>query len=135
MPQVLDAVNVPVLAAGAIADGRGVAAALALGAAGAVVGTRFIATHESQATPEYRNTILQARDDTTMRTRCYTGKPARSIRTPYAVESERDRSKIRPFPQQARRFRGLPRGSVNLAAASKLGKKRRMICKWFRGAN
>jgi enoyl-[acyl-carrier protein] reductase II len=101
VPQVLDAVNVPVLAAGGIADGRGVAAALALGATGAVVGTRFIATQESQATPEYRNAILQARDDTTMRTRCYTGKPARCIRTPYAVEWERDPSKIQPFPQQA----------------------------------
>jgi enoyl-[acyl-carrier protein] reductase II len=101
VPQVLDAVNVPVLAAGGIADGRGVAAALALGAAGVVVGTRFIATEESQATAEYRNAILQASDDATMRTRCYTGKPARCIRTPYAVEWERDPSKIQPFPQQA----------------------------------
>ena len=101
VPQVLDAVKVPVLAAGGIADGRGIAAALALGAAGVVVGTRFIATEESQATAEYRDAILQARDDTTMRTRCYTGKPARCIRTPYAVQWERDPSKIQPFPQQA----------------------------------
>jgi enoyl-[acyl-carrier protein] reductase II len=101
VPQMIDAVKVPVLAAGGIADGRGVAAALALGAAGVVVGTRFIATFESQSAPEYREAIVKARDDSTMRTRCYTGKPARCIRTPYALEWEQDPSKIMPFPQQA----------------------------------
>jgi enoyl-[acyl-carrier protein] reductase II len=101
VPQMIDAVKVPVLAAGGIADGRGVAAALALGAAGVVIGTRFIATYESQSAPEYREAIVKARDDSTMRTRCYTGKPARCIRTPYALEWEQDPSKIMPFPQQA----------------------------------
>lgn len=101
VPQMLDAVRVPVLAAGGIADGRGIAAALALGAAGVVIGTRFIATVESQAASEYRRAIVQARDDSTMRTRCYTGKPARCIRTSYAEEWERDPSRIMPFPQQA----------------------------------
>lgn len=101
VPQVVDAVRVPVLAAGGIADGRGIAAALALGAAGVVIGTRFIATEESQAASEYRHAIVQARDDATMRTRCYTGKPARCIRTPYAQEWEREPSRIMPFPQQA----------------------------------
>lgn len=102
VPQMLDAVDVPVLAAGGIADGRGVAAALALGAAGVIVGTRFIATPESQATAEYRQALLSAQDDSTMRSRCYTGKTARFIRTPYALEWEKDPSKIRPFPEQAR---------------------------------
>ena len=102
VPQMLDAVAVPVLAAGGIADGRGVAAALALGAAGVIVGTRFIATPESQATAEYRQALLSAQDDSTMRSRCYTGKTARFIRTPYALEWEKDPSKIKPFPEQAR---------------------------------
>jgi enoyl-[acyl-carrier protein] reductase II len=101
VPQVIDAVKIPVLAAGGIADGRGVAAALALGAQGVVVGTRFIATPEAQAAIEYKESIVHAQDDSTMRTRCYTGKPARCIRTPYALEWERDPSKIKPFPQQA----------------------------------
>jgi enoyl-[acyl-carrier protein] reductase II len=101
VPQMIDAVKIPVLAAGGIADGRGVAAALALGALGVVVGTRFIATPEAKAAIEYKESLVKAQDDSTMRTRCYTGKPARCIRTPYALEWEHDPSKIKPFPQQA----------------------------------
>jgi enoyl-[acyl-carrier protein] reductase II len=80
VPQVVDAVKIPVLAAGGIADGRGLVAALALGAQGAVVGTRFIATPEAQAAPQYREAILRSAEADTVRTRCYTGKPARTIR-------------------------------------------------------
>ena len=101
IPQMLDTVKIPVLAAGGIVDGRGVAACLALGALGVVVGTRFIATPEAQATNEYREAIVKARDDSTMRTRCYTGKPARCIRTSYAQDWEKDPSQIKPFPMQA----------------------------------
>ena len=100
IPQVRDAVRIPVLAAGGISDGRGVAAALALGACGAVVGTRFIATPEAQAAQGYREALLRAADDSTVRTRCYTGKPARCIRNPYIVEWEQDPSRIKPFPEQ-----------------------------------
>ncbi len=100
VPQVIDAVRLPVLAAGGIVDGRGAAAALALGALGVVVGTRFIATPEAAAAIEYKEAIVNGRDDSTMRTRCYTGKPARCIRTPYALEWEKDPSKIKPFPEQ-----------------------------------
>jgi enoyl-[acyl-carrier protein] reductase II len=100
IPQIIDAVRLPVLAAGGIADGRGIAAALALGALGAVIGTRFIATPEAAAAIEYKQAIVGGRDDGTMRTRCYTGKPCRVIRNPYAAEWERDTSKIKPFPQQ-----------------------------------
>jgi enoyl-[acyl-carrier protein] reductase II len=100
VPQVIDAVKLPVLAAGGIADGRGVAAALALGALGVIVGTRFIATPEAAAAIEYKNAIVKGQDDSTLRTRCYTGKPCRVIRNPYASEWEKDASKIKPFPQQ-----------------------------------
>ncbi len=100
VPQVIDAVRLPVLAAGGIADGRGVAAALALGALGAIVGTRFIATDEAAAAIEYKEAIVNGQDDVTLRTRCYTGKPCRVIRNPYASEWEKDPSKIKPFPQQ-----------------------------------
>jgi enoyl-[acyl-carrier protein] reductase II len=100
VPQVVDAVQVPVLAAGGIADGRGVVAALALGAQGAVIGTRFIATPEAQAARAYREAILRAGEADTVRTRCYTGKPARTIRNPYNEAWERKTDQIQPFPMQ-----------------------------------
>ena len=100
LPQMINAVRLPVLAAGGIAHGSQVAAALTLGAQGVIVGTRFIATPEAQAAQEYREAIVKAREDSTMRTRCYTGKPCRVIRTSYAAEWEKDPSKIKPFPQQ-----------------------------------
>jgi enoyl-[acyl-carrier protein] reductase II len=101
VPQVIAAVRLPVLAAGGIADGRQIAAALTLGAQGVVVGTRFIATPEARASQVYRESIVKAHEDSTIRTRCYTGKPCRVLRTGYALEWEKDPSKIKPFPQQA----------------------------------
>ncbi len=101
VPQVVDAVRIPVLAAGGIVDGRGLVASLALGAQGAVFGTRFVASNESQAAPGYRQAIVEAHDDDTMRTRSYTGKPARTIRTQYAEEWEGKADQIQPFPLQA----------------------------------
>jgi enoyl-[acyl-carrier protein] reductase II len=101
IPQTVDAVRIPVLAAGGIVDGRGVVASLALGAQGVVIGTRFIATNESQAAPGYRKAIVAAQDDSTLRTRAYTGKPARTIRTTYAEEWEKKADEIQAFPMQA----------------------------------
>jgi enoyl-[acyl-carrier protein] reductase II len=102
VPQMIRAVRLPVLAAGGIAHGSQAAAALTLGAQGVIVGTRFIATPEAQAAQIYRDAIVGARDDSTLRTRCYTGKPCRVIRTAYALEWEREPAKIKPFPEQAR---------------------------------
>jgi enoyl-[acyl-carrier protein] reductase II len=101
IPQVVDAVNVPVIAAGGMADGRGLVAALALGAEGAIFGTRLIATPEAQAAPGYRDAIVRANEADTMRTRAYTGKTARAIKTPYAEEWEKRSDEIQGFPQQA----------------------------------
>ncbi|HLW71133.1 MAG TPA: nitronate monooxygenase [Candidatus Binataceae bacterium] len=100
VPQMIDAVRLPVLAAGGIADGRQVAAALTLGAQAVVIGTRFIATPEAQAAPAYRAAILKAHEDSTLRTRAYTGKTCRVIRTEYAMEFERAPMTIKPFPEQ-----------------------------------
>ncbi len=100
LPQMINAVRLPVLAAGGVAHGSQIAALLTLGAQGVIVGTRFIATPEAQAAQEYRESIVKAREDSTIRTRCYTGKPCRVIRTGYALEWEKDPSKIRPFPEQ-----------------------------------
>lgn len=100
VPQVVDAVKIPVLAAGGIVDGRGLVASLALGAQGVVVGTRFIASPEATAARPYQEAIVRAADDSTVRTRFCTGKPARTIRNPYVAEWEREPAKIQPFPQQ-----------------------------------
>lgn len=66
IPQVADAVSIPVIAAGGIADGRGIAAALALGASGVQIGTRFAATEEASAHEKYKEAVLQAKDDSTV---------------------------------------------------------------------
>jgi enoyl-[acyl-carrier protein] reductase II len=100
VPQVVDAVRIPVLAAGGIADGRQMVASLALGAQGVVIGTRFIATPEAQAAPSYRQAILHSGEADTIRTRCYTGKPARTIRNPYNEAWEGRTHEIQPFPMQ-----------------------------------
>jgi enoyl-[acyl-carrier protein] reductase II len=100
VPQVVDAVRIPVVAAGGIVDGRGLVAALALGAQGAIVGTRFIATPEATAARQYREALIRAEQDDTIRTRCYSGKPLRSLRNPYIAEHEADPRKMHPFPEQ-----------------------------------
>ncbi|MGB2178997.1 MAG: nitronate monooxygenase, partial [Hyphomonas sp.] len=75
--QAVEAVKIPVIAAGGIYDGRGLAAALALGAQGVWMGTRFIASEEAHAANMYKQTIVDATDIDTTRTRCYSGKPMR----------------------------------------------------------
>ena len=80
VPQVVDAVDVPVVAAGGVMDGRGLAAALALGAAGASLGTRFLLAQESGAPPIYRERLLALSETDTVVTDAVTGRPARWIR-------------------------------------------------------
>ena len=77
IPQVVDAVKIPVIAAGSIVDGRGLAAALALGAQGVWIGTRFIASAEAHAGAMYKQVIVEAGDEYTIITRAYSGKPMR----------------------------------------------------------
>lgn len=86
VPQVVDAVGVPVVAAGGISDGRGLLAALALGASGAQMGTRFLLAHESGAHPAYRRRLLSASETGTVVTRVFTGRPARALRNRFTEE-------------------------------------------------
>ena len=81
VPQVVDAVSIPVVAAGGIFDGRGVAAALALGAAGVQLGTAFVACPESAANEVYRRALANCSDDSTQLTTLLSGRPARAIVT------------------------------------------------------
>ena len=80
VPQVVDAVQIPVIAAGGIADGRGIAAAVMLGAKAVQMGTRFIATQEAQVHESYKNQVLRAKDIDTRVTGRSTGHPVRALR-------------------------------------------------------
>lgn len=102
VPQIVDAVKgaVPVVAAGGIFDGRGLAAALALGADGVWVGTRFIATPEARAVPGYKDALLAAREDATTVSRAYSGKTMRVLRNSYTAYFEEHPDKLTPFPAQ-----------------------------------
>lgn len=86
VPQICDATTLPVIAAGGIADGRGVAAALMLGACGVQMGTRFLSATECSIHPNYKEKILKATDLCTMVTGKRLGHPVRSLRTPFARE-------------------------------------------------
>jgi enoyl-[acyl-carrier protein] reductase II len=101
IPQMVDAVKIPVIAAGAIVDGRGLAAALALGAQGVWMGTRFIASDEAHAGALYKQVIVDADDEATIVTRAYSGKPMRVLKNEYVTDWERRPQDIQPFPQQA----------------------------------
>jgi len=100
LPLVVDAVEVPVVAAGGIADGRALIAALALGASGVWMGTRFVATKEAFAHINYKNKIVDINEEGTIITRCYTGKTARMINNEFTQRWEGRESEILPFPQQ-----------------------------------
>ncbi len=86
VPQVCDATNLPVIAAGGIADGRGMAAAFMLGACAVQMGTRFLSAAECSIHPAYKEKILKATDLCTMVTGRRLGHPVRSLRTPFARE-------------------------------------------------
>jgi nitronate monooxygenase len=102
VPQVVDAVRVPVIASGGIMDGRGIAAALALGASAVQLGTAFLMCEESGVPNAYKEAILHAREDQTRVTRAFSGRPARGIvnRFMTEVESSEGAETILPFPLQ-----------------------------------
>lgn len=86
LPQVVDAVNIPVIAAGGIADGRGFAAVVMLGANGVQVGTRFLVANECTVHENYKEQILKARDTDTIVTGRVTGHPVRALKNKLARE-------------------------------------------------
>lgn len=84
VPQVVDALSIPVIAAGGIADGRGVAASFMLGAEGVQVGTRFLAAEECQIHPTYKQLVVDAKDTDSIVTGRFTGHPCRNVKTKFA---------------------------------------------------
>ena len=104
IPAVVDAVApIPVVAAGGIADGRGLVAALALGAVGIWIGTRFIATPEAYCHDNYKRKIVALDEEGTVVTRAATGKPCRLIKNNFTREWEKREHEIQPFPIQGAR--------------------------------
>lgn len=101
VPEVIDAVRVPVLAAGGIADGRGLVAAIALGAQGIWMGSRFVASTEAFAHANYKNKIAEIDEEGTTITRCHSGKPCRLIRNRFTDSWLGREKEIMPFPLQS----------------------------------
>ena len=114
VPQVVDAVGdrVPVVAAGGIVDGRGLAAALALGADGVWIGTRFIATPEARVVSGYREGLMTSAEDETVISRAYSGKPMRVLRNDYTAHFEQHPEELERFPNQM--VRSIGDGALHL---------------------
>ncbi len=102
VPQIVDAVGdrVPVVAAGGIFDGRGLAASLMLGADGVWVGTRFIATPEARSAPGYKDALLLTGEDGTVVSRAFSGKPMRVVRNETTKHFDAHPEELKPFPDQ-----------------------------------
>lgn len=107
VPQVVDAVKVPVIAAGGIADARGIAAAFALGAEGVQMGTVFLACEESGASPLHREAILSGNAGRTTLTRGFTGRLARGIDNRLLGELNQPDVEVLPYPLQRSLMRNL----------------------------
>jgi nitronate monooxygenase len=102
VPQIVDAVRIPVIASGGIMDGRGIVAALALGASAVQMGTVFLTCHEAGTPEAYKEAILNAHEDQTRITRAFSGRPARGIVNRFMTEVEFNGKddEILPFPLQ-----------------------------------
>lgn len=98
IPQIVDAVSLPVIAAGGIADGRGIAAALALCASGVQIGTAFLSCPEASTDSTRRALLRQAGDEDTMVTDAFSGRPARAVKSRYAREMADMSGQMLPFP-------------------------------------
>lgn len=114
VPLIVDAVgeHVPVVAAGGIFDGRGLAAALALGADGVWLGTRFIATVEARGVVGYKDALVRGAEDGTVVSRAYSGKTMRVMRNRYTADWESRTDELQRFPAQA--VRSMQEGAFHL---------------------
>lgn len=100
VPQVVDAVGIPVIAAGGITDGRGMVASLVLGAQGVQIGTRFVGAKESGAHAVYKQAIFESDEESTVITKSFSGRPARGIKNRFITEFEDTGIEPLPFPSQ-----------------------------------
>ena len=117
LPQVRDAVRVPVVAAGGISDGRGIAAAFALGADAVQIGTAYLRTPEATISPLHRAALANARDDATRLTNVFTGRPARGLVNQFVAE-------VGPMSADAPQFPLAAGAAAPLRAARKTRERR-----------
>lgn len=123
VPQLADLVSVPVVAAGGIADARGIAAAFALGAEGVQIGTAFLACEESGASPSHRESLLSGKAGKTALTRGFTGRLARAIRNQLLDTMNAPNVEILPYPLQRHLVR-------NISAAAEKAGRSELIPMW-----
>jgi len=100
VPQIVDCVSIPVIAAGGIMDGRGLVAALALGAQGVQMGTRFLTAEQSGAHAAYKHALLNSTEESTVLTKAFSGRPARGVRNTFIRQWEESDLEPLPFPIQ-----------------------------------
>jgi nitronate monooxygenase len=100
IPQMVDQVKLPVIASGGIMDGRGIVASLALGALGVQMGTAFLTCDESGVDSHHKEAILNSKEDQTVMTRAFSGKPARGIENQFIREMKAYENDISPYPIQ-----------------------------------
>ncbi|MCD6419374.1 MAG: enoyl-[acyl-carrier-protein] reductase FabK [Synergistetes bacterium] len=112
LPQVVDVVEIPVIAAGGIADGRGVVAAFALGAEGIQMGTRFVCSTESPAHQRYKEAIIKAGDRDAVVTARATGHPVRALKNKLSREFEKLEKRCAPFEEYEKLGTGKLRAAV-----------------------
>lgn len=124
VPQVVDAVEIPVIAAGGIADGRGVAASFMLGAEGVQVGTRFLACEECQIHENYKNAVIAAKDTDNAITGFYSGSPCRCIKSKYTKKLQEMEKNAAP-PED---FEALTVGSLRKAVVDGNTDEGSMLC-------
>ncbi len=98
VPQIVDAVDVPVIAAGGIGDGRAIVASRALGASGVWMGTAFLSCLEAPITAQHRKALSSAGDEDTHLSRAFSGRPCRAKKTPYSRHMAHSRPKFQDFP-------------------------------------
>jgi enoyl-[acyl-carrier protein] reductase II len=113
VPMIVDSVKIPVIAAGGIADGRGVAAAFMLGAVGVQLGTRFLVAEECTVHPNYKKKVINAKDIDSVKTGMRLGHPVRSIRSPYSKMMQKAEFDPNISNEQ---FELMGRGSLRAAA-------------------
>lgn len=124
VPQVVDALDIPVIAAGGIADGRGIAASWMLGAEGVQIGTRFLAAEECQIHENYKNAVIKAKDTDNAITGFYSGSPCRCIKSKYTKKLQ-DMEKRAAPPED---FEALTVGSLRKAVVDGNTDEGSMLC-------
>jgi nitronate monooxygenase len=112
VPQVVDAVRIPVIASGGIMDGRGIVAALALGASAVQMGTAFLTCDEAGTSAPYRQALATATEDATTITDAFSGRPARGLRNRYIAEFESAHLSPLSYPWQNALTRNLRRAAA-----------------------